>query len=1133
MFSCFFYSIKASAQIPDTITVGDKVFINGVILSVYDKKDFASLKKAEVIPQTTDSRNLRLVTNTTSSSLNDCGVKASYTPSNDTAFSTPFNTIFTNTSTNATSISWVVNGYAFYGGANELSYSFGVGMHEIKLIARNGSCTDTAVCYYFCSGVPLADRKTYMGNYGLHEVEDNATCLDSLAGGGYILGGYSYKRNEWGDRSLLMKIKETGCVEWTKTIEKNGRVNIVKGLKDGGFFVGGYATGLKQYLMRFDKDGNVLWERSYNLGVNSTYINNILELDDGSFILTGANPNFYGFIVARITTTGSMVWSKHYARVNLDFATPKGVAIKDNDLYISGYIRFPNNEVQYNSEHNQDGFILKMDATSGATIWTKNYGAIGKSDFFQDIHPFGPNLIVNALRSNYLSGSVVNQGFHIVDENGAVLKSTILNQPSQNMTRFFGTKLIPLNGDRFYLFNSGYQPLSLQPGFQHHSNFFEVDTSYNIYWQKSFSNYFRWKFDYATKGKDDAIALLGTAWNDLQVPYHSRDNFIFARIENKGINDDYFCTFYTTNATLTNDAIVGQPLIWTIDNYLSFSEATVQNDVNEMYAMVRYLCPDYIDSCSYLKITGRTSVCNLSENLTYTVHKNSTCHQPVEWGYDPSLTIVSKTETELVIKVPQFGNYKITALLKNSCTPIKDSIYLTAAPRLYDFNLGKDTAICPNNSIQLRAGKHFLNYKWQDDSKDSLFLATTPGIYWVEVEDSCGNILRDSIAISPYELSGFDVGPDLSKCNGDTVTINAPSGFINYNWTPAKELIGKDKQKALLYPLVTTMYTVTAEKLPGCFVKDSVLITVYHSPAISLGSDTSFCEGDSVVLKVDEGFASYVWNTGQTMPQITVKGKGIYNVRITDGNGCFSYDTLKVIQVFKNPVITLDKDSLLCEGASKELNAGSGNQHYLWSNGSNTQKINITTTGTYSITVTDYNGCTNSDSTRISRMLQPPSNFLPSDTLLCRYSTIKLSPVKSFAAYQWSTGANLSSIQINAPGTYWLEAMDSYGCKGTDTVVIEPKSCMEGFYIPNAFTPNQDGKNELFKPLVFGNVISYHFIIYNRWGEKVFETNDLLKGWDGRFAGVEDKTSVFIWTCTYQLQGMEMKQEKGVVTLIR
>jgi gliding motility-associated-like protein len=111
---------------------------------------------------------------------------------------------------------------------------------------------------------------------------------------------------------------------------------------------------------------------------------------------------------------------------------------------------------------------------------------------------------------------------------------------------------------------------------------------------------------------------------------------------------------------------------------------------------------------------------------------------------------------------------------------------------------------------------------------------------------------------------------------------------------------------------------------------------------------------------------------------------------------------------------------------------------------------------------------------------------------------------------------------------------DENGCVGRDTIqILLKQQCYSGFIIPNAFTPNGDGKNDLFRPLVFGSVKEFQFIIYNRWGQKVFETKKIGEGWNGDIKGKKDQASVFVWTCKYQIEGQEKKIEKGTVTLIR
>jgi gliding motility-associated-like protein len=158
---------------------------------------------------------------------------------------------------------------------------------------------------------------------------------------------------------------------------------------------------------------------------------------------------------------------------------------------------------------------------------------------------------------------------------------------------------------------------------------------------------------------------------------------------------------------------------------------------------------------------------------------------------------------------------------------------------------------------------------------------------------------------------------------------------------------------------------------------------------------------------------------------------------------------------------------------------------------------------------------------------------LSNDTALCSYGSILLNASHTYTNYLWSTGATAASIQISAPGTYWLQATDDLNCAGRDTILVSAKECLKGVYIPTAFTPNSDGRNDDFKPFIGGIVKQYRFTIYNRWGQVLFTTNNVHKGWDGNFGSTTQDANVFAWTCTYQLEGEALKVEKGTVVLIR
>jgi gliding motility-associated-like protein len=236
--------------------------------------------------------------------------------------------------------------------------------------------------------------------------------------------------------------------------------------------------------------------------------------------------------------------------------------------------------------------------------------------------------------------------------------------------------------------------------------------------------------------------------------------------------------------------------------------------------------------------------------------------------------------------------------------------------------------------------------------------------------------------------------------------------------------------------------------------------------------------------------------------------------------------------VFANPIVKLNKDSALCTSSFKTLDAGNF-VSYLWNNGAVTRTIEINNIGIYSVVVTDVNGCRGADTSRITKINSLPGSFLPDAAFICSYGTLDIEPSGNYASYLWNTGAVTKKITVNKPGTYWLQVSDNNRCTGKDTTLISLTDCMAGFYMANAFTPNNDGLNDDIKPLLFGNVVSYEFTIFNRWGEIVFRSNDRFKGWNGFYKGSLQDPATYTWTCVYQLDGQEPTVQKGTLLLIK
>lgn len=438
--------------------------------------------------------------------------------------------------------------------------------------------------------------------------------------------------------------------------------------------------------------------------------------------------------------------------------------------------------------------------------------------------------------------------------------------------------------------------------------------------------------------------------------------------------------------------------------------------------------------------------------------------------------------------------------------------------------LGNDTSLCAGDSIKLHpATNGYGFYKWNTGENTESILVTKSGQYILSAANGTCE-LSDTIKITFNPIPTFKLRNDTTICPSVSIVLDPYIIGNNYLWQ-------NGSTGRTLSASQPGLYWLKLEK-DGCSYTDSMNLGNHIVPTINLGNDTSLCKGDSINLNAGTGFATYSWNTGNNTQQISVKTKGQYSVTGITMQGCKSYDTLSVFNIYETPVVHLNKDTAICFGSSKTLDAGNFNS-YLWNNGNTSKSISVNQTGTYWVNVKDFNGCKGTDTSIIKKINSLPTAFLPADTSICSYDKLDLKTTISFEKYLWSTSQTSAIITISKSGSYWLTVTDKNNCAGTDSIVVVPKQCMTGFFMPTAFTPDGNGLNDDIKPFLFGNVVRYKFSIFNRWGQLVFQTNNLSDGWNGSFKGLLQDPGVYTWSCVFQLESEEPQQKKGSLTLIR
>ncbi len=283
--------------------------------------------------------------------------------------------------------------------------------------------------------------------------------------------------------------------------------------------------------------------------------------------------------------------------------------------------------------------------------------------------------------------------------------------------------------------------------------------------------------------------------------------------------------------------------------------------------------------------------------------------------------------------------------------------------------------------------------------------------------------------------------------------------------------------------------------------------------AVKLGNDTSICAGSSLTLDPGNGYKHYSWNTGDTTQSIVVSQAGSYSVQVADKRNCRTSDTIlvKVVQQINKTV-----DTAICFG--RKYMAGGQLQ---------------SVSGTYIDSLVMQGGCYKIITTNL--VVEPQITVkIGSDTCLSVGDTIRLrASVSGTPGITWQDGSHDSVYRIIRPGIYWLTVVVN-NCHGSDTLRVTGCSGITPIFFPSAFSPNGDGVNDLFRAKG-GDIADFHMMIFDRWGQMVFESHDPGTGWDGSYKGGACQTGIYTYVATYADVWNPQKTSRitGTFTLVK
>lgn len=366
-----------------------------------------------------------------------------------------------------------------------------------------------------------------------------------------------------------------------------------------------------------------------------------------------------------------------------------------------------------------------------------------------------------------------------------------------------------------------------------------------------------------------------------------------------------------------------------------------------------------------------------------------------------------------------------------------------------------------------------------------------------------------------------------------------------------ENIIGIRRRKDIL--LLSNMSYVTAPNLPGAacglqtgpfMVLDSIAsnLNLGDDVIFPLPPDTSYytaldtlvCVKETVMLDAPAGFQSYTWNDGSTLQGRTITDTGTFWVFCQDD--CHSrIDTFRLgLKAFVD--VDLGNDTIVCAEPPLQLDAYAGPAvTYLWQDNSNSKNFKVKSSGLYWVSAF-LDGCSDTDT--ISVLFRNADQYLGPDTAFCKGTPVQLqlqANTTLSATVRWSDGSTGNTLIATDTGTYWV-LVENPPCKGTDSIIISRQICSCFLEAPTAFSPNADGLNDIFNPVIEAGcpVKQYTFSIYNRFGQRVFSSADQSRGWDGTYEGQPAEVGVYYYQVSFRGGTLEKEMyKKGDLTLIR
>ena len=544
------------------------------------------------------------------------------------------------------------------------------------------------------------------------------------------------------------------------------------------------------------------------------------------------------------------------------------------------------------------------------------------------------------------------------------------------------------------------------------------------------------------------------------------------------------------------------------------------------------------------------------DTLTLTGTSNKTNN--VSWQWSPAATLTSPINPVTRAVPSVTTTYTLLTRWGSNCTVTKN-ITIPVIPLAIP-NAGPDTTFCSGQNPVPLSASGGNSYSWSPTAglsntttANPVASPTSTTLYIVSVGvTGCTRTKNDSVLVTVRQKPILQLTNDTLICSIDTLQLLS-TGTGNIAWTPNYNISSQSAPNPFVSPDVPMLYRARLTDLYGCFRDDSVFVDVKQSVSVRAGPDTSICSPEGFRLRTTGDALHYNWTPSLGLSSDTVKNPFASppvttTYRVVANIGKCQAESFVNVRVAPYPPADAGLDTTVCIGFDGQLSA-SGGSSYSWlpatwlsnPNIPNPEVLQPRSSVQYIVTVTDTLGCPKATKDTVWVFVVPKLKVDagPQDTSIIEGQPLQLNATGA-VTYLWDPSRWLNNPAVSGPVaiplqniTYQVTGTDAAGCQGTDTIRVLLYNLEADIYVPTAFTPTGDRLNDVIKPILLGMKSLTYFRVYNRYGEMMFATTEMGKGWNGIHKGKPQDTGTYVWMAEGITYKGQVRRKKGYVILIR